>query len=219
MRVNPGVNRAYLDNTLREDGRLNRATGVSGLVAYRGDQFPEKFRGDVFVPESAGNVVAQFDIEDDGFALTAKQRVYEDEKWGQRDFLGSTDERFRPVDAMNGPDGALYIIDMYRGIIQDDHFLTEELREQIFQRGLDAPIGLGRIWRVRHSEGNSKAQSVPLADLSAPELVAALSHGNGWVRDTAQRLLLQSGTDVQESLQDLALGRIYDRRLACDLDT
>ena len=55
VRVNPGVNRAYLPNTLREDGRLNNATGVSGLVSYRGDQFPDRYRGDVFVPEVAGN--------------------------------------------------------------------------------------------------------------------------------------------------------------------
>ncbi|MEM7101471.1 MAG: hypothetical protein AAF541_24695 [Pseudomonadota bacterium] len=123
-RVNPGVNRAYLDGTLREDGRLHNATGASGIVVYRGNQFPERYRGDAFVPESAGNVVAQFALEEEGMNLTATQRLVEDEQWGQRDFLASTDERFRPVDAMNGPDGALYIIDMYRGIIQHDHFMT-----------------------------------------------------------------------------------------------
>ena len=73
VRVNPGVNRAYLPNTLREDGRLARATGVSGLVAYRGDQFPAQYHGDVFVPESAGNVVAQFAMADKGMAITATQ--------------------------------------------------------------------------------------------------------------------------------------------------
>ncbi len=107
VRVNPGVNRAYLENTLREDGRLNDTTGVSGLVAYRGDQFPAQYRGNVFVPESAGNVVAQFALREDGIALEATQQLYEDERWGERDFLGSADERFRPVDAMNCPDGAL----------------------------------------------------------------------------------------------------------------
>ncbi|MCP4829730.1 MAG: cytochrome c, class I, partial [Proteobacteria bacterium] len=149
VRVNPGVNRAYLPDTLRADGRLNQATGVSGLVAYLGDQFPRRYHGDVFVPEVAGNVVAQFEMREEGIALTAEQQLYADSRWGKRDFLGSTDERFRPVDAYNGPDGALYIIDMYRGIVQDDHFLTDELREQIFQRQLDAPIGMGRIWRIR----------------------------------------------------------------------
>jgi mono/diheme cytochrome c family protein/glucose/arabinose dehydrogenase len=204
VRVNPGVNRAYLEGTLREDGRLNRATGVSGLVVYRGDQFPERYRGQVFVPESAGNVVAQFALTEDGIAVTASQQLYSDDKWGQRDFLGSTDERFRPVDGMNGPDGALYIIDMYRGIIQDDHFLTDELREQIFQRKLDSPIGMGRIWRIRHSRGRSGYATPALTDATDKALVAALSHQNGWVRDTAQRLLLKRPGKVYEMLRQVA---------------
>ncbi len=210
VRVNPGVNRAYLDRTLREDGRLNNATGVSGLVAYRGDQFPAQFRGDVFVPESAGNVVAQFGLSDSGMVMRAEQRLYDDPQWGQRDFLGSTDERFRPVDAMNGPDGALYIIDMYRGIIQDDHFLTEELREQIFQRKLDEPIGNGRIWRVRHVDGAPRRSAPDLAAADDARLLAALSSDNGWERDTAQRLLLarkDAGADkVRAALVALATG-------------
>lgn len=205
VRVNPGVNRAYLDSTLREDGRLKTATGASGIVAYRGDQFPEEFSSDIFVPESAGNVVAQFAITEDGVALTATQRLYDDPDWGKRGFLGSTDERFRPVDAMNGPDGALYIIDMYRGIIQDDHFLTDELREQIFQRQLEEPLGLGRIWRVTHSEG-ADTPAVVLGDATDDELLAALSHDNGWVRDTAQRLLLGRDADVSDALAALATG-------------
>lgn len=205
VRVNPGVNRAYLKDTLRPDGRLYRATGASGLVIYRGDQFPEAYRGQAFVPESAGNVVAQFALREEGVGVAAEQQLYEDVQWGQRDFLGSTDERFRPVDAANGPDGALYIIDMYRGIIQDDHFLTEELREQIFQRGLDRPIGGGRIWRVRHSEGTPAAALPVLADRSTPELVALLASSNGWQRDTAQRLLLARAGEGVDALRSLAL--------------
>ncbi|MDX1734927.1 MAG: c-type cytochrome, partial [Halioglobus sp.] len=205
VRVNPGVNRAYLDNTLREDGRLFRTTGVSGLVAYRGNQFPAQYMGDVFVPESAGNVVAQFAMAQDGLALTATQRLYDDERWGKRDFLGSTDERFRPVDAKNGPDGALYIIDMYRGIIQDDHFLTDELRDQIFQRGLETPIGLGRIWRVRHTGGEA-TRAVSLGGASDERLIESLSHANGWVRDTAQRLLLARRANLKSQLTEVAVG-------------
>jgi glucose/arabinose dehydrogenase/mono/diheme cytochrome c family protein len=205
VRVNPGVNRAYLEGTLRKDGRLNRATGASGLVVYRGDQFPEQYRGHAFVPESAGNVVAQFALSETAVGVEAKQQTYADEQWGQRDFLGSTDERFRPVDAANGPDGSLYVIDMYRGIIQDDHFLTEELREQIFQRELDKPIGKGRIWRIRHAEGTQERNSIALAGADAPALVAALSHSNGWVRDTAQRLLMKFPGEEIAALESLVL--------------
>lgn len=206
VRVNPGVNRAYLDSTLRPDGRLKNATGASGLVAYRGDQFPEEYANDVFVPEAAGNVVAQFALTENGMELEASQRLYDDAQWGQRGFLGSTDERFRPVDAMNGPDGALYIIDMYRGIIQDDHFLTDELRDQIFQRQLETPLGMGRIWRVRHSEGKADGTPVVLAGATGSELVAALAHPNGWVRDTAQRLLLARAENLRQELEAVATG-------------
>lgn len=205
VRVNPGVNRAYLEGILRQDGRLLHATGVSGLVAYRGDQFPAAYQSDVFVPEVAGNVVAQFAIAEDGMALRASQRLYADEKWGQRDFLGSTDERFRPVDAMNGPDGALYIIDMYRGIVQDVVYMTDELREQVFQRGLDTPLGMGRIWRVRHTQGKAERAFPELAAASNAELIAALGNPNGWVRDTAQRLLLARDGDLTAALSDAAL--------------
>lgn len=208
VRVNPGVNRAYLDNTLRKDGRLRHATGASGLVAYRGDQFPEAYQSDVFVPEVAGNVVAQFAISEEGMALKAAQRLYDDDKWGQRDFLASTDERFRPVDAMNGPDGALYIIDMYRGIVQDVAYMTDELREQVFQRGLETPLGMGRIWRVRHAGGKAERDFPNLALASDAELVSALGNPNGWVRDTAQRLLLARDGDLTKALSEVALSAL-----------
>jgi len=206
VRVNPGVNRAYMEGTLREDGRLRYATGVSGLSVYRGDQFPPAFSGDVFVPESAANVVAHLALAEDGLEISAEKRLYPDPQWGERDFLGSTDERFRPVDALNGPDGSLYIIDMYRGIIQDDHFLTDELREQIFQRQLESPLGMGRIWRVRHSDGAPARRGVNLGDASDGELLAALGHANGWTRDTAQRLLLTRDGELAPELVALARG-------------
>ncbi|MFK8048117.1 MAG: family 16 glycoside hydrolase [Halioglobus sp.] len=206
VRVNPGVNRAYLPGTLREDGRLHKATGASGLVAYRGDQFPVGYRNDVFVPEVAGNVVAQISLAEEGMELIAEHQLYDDETWGKREFLGSTDERFRPVDAMNGPDGALYVIDMYRGIAQDQHFLTDELREQIFQRQLDKPLGHGRIWRVRHTSGSADRVGPTLAEASDTQLVTYLSHPNGWVRDTAQRMLLASNSQIESALVAVAKG-------------
>ncbi|MEM9255122.1 MAG: family 16 glycoside hydrolase [Pseudomonadota bacterium] len=206
VRVNPGVNRAYLPGTLREDGRLHRATGASGLTVYRGEQFPEPLYGNVFVAEPAGNVVGQFVLSENGLEITARQRLYPDEQWGEREFLGSTDERFRPVDVMNGPDGALYIVDMYRGIIQDDHFLTDELREQIFQRQLEAPPGMGRIWRIKPTQPVASSPPVQWADASDKALIEALQHDNGWVRDTAQRLLLDRETPLSGPLSAIALG-------------
>ncbi|MEM1111171.1 MAG: family 16 glycoside hydrolase [Pseudomonadota bacterium] len=204
VRVNPGVNRAYLPNTLRADGRLANTTGASGLAIYRGNQFLDGYRGDAFVPESAGNVVAHIRVSGDELGFSIEQQLYADEQWQQRDFLGSTDERFRPVDAANGPDGALYVIDMYRGIVQDVEYMTDELREQVFQRGLDGPMGMGRIWRVRQAAGQEQTFVYP-GGKSPAELVALLQHDNGWVRDTAQRLLLKHKGEQTEALRALAL--------------
>jgi len=214
IRVNPGINRGYVNGMLREDGRLAVTTSVSGLVVYRGDQFPATFRGDVFVPEPAGNVVALVDlapgpVEDGIPTLVAEHRRYGDPDWVEREFLASTDERFRPVDAKVGPDGALYVIDMYRGILQHVRYVTTYLREYILEHGLDRPLGMGRIYRVVW-EGDAEDPATVRRDTprlaTAADRIAALSHPNGWQRDTAQRLL------VEDELDDAGHGAL--RKLA-----
>jgi mono/diheme cytochrome c family protein len=199
VRVNPGINRAYVDGRLRKDGRLKRPTAVSGLTAYRGDQFPEAYNHDVFIPEPSANAVVQVRLSEQGIDLTSKHMVYPDKQWGQREFLASTDERFRPVDAKVGPDGALYVIDMYRGILQDIVFLTEELREQIFARALDKPIGRGRIWRIVKENQAIRRLPPQLTSADTQTLIRTLSHANGWSRDTAQRLLLAKRGDIDNN--------------------
>lgn len=214
IRVNPGINRGYVGSMLRGDGRLAVTTSVSGLTVYRGDQFPATFRGDVFVPEPAGNVVAHFDLApgpmENGIpTLIAEHRRYEDPDWVEREFLASTDERFRPVDAKTGPDGALYVIDMYRGILQHVRYVTTYLREYILEHGLDRPIGMGRIYRIVW-EGDAddpfpvRRDPHPLD--TASDRIAALSHPNGWHRDTAQRLLVENELDDpgRDALRELA---------------
>ena len=57
------------------------------------------------------------------------------------EFLASTDERFRPVYLSNAPDGTLYIVDMYRGVIQQRADITEYLRDHIIKRKLEQPTG------------------------------------------------------------------------------
>ncbi len=208
IRVNPGINRGYVNGMLREDGRLAVTTSVSGLTVYRGDQFPATWRGDVFVPEPAGNVVAHFDlapgpVQNGVPTLVAEHRLYGDPDWVEREFLASTDERFRPVDAKVGPDGALYVIDMYRGILQHVRYVTTYLREYILQHGLDRPIGMGRIYRVVWEGGGEEPAPIrrnPPRLSTASERIAALSHSNGWRRDAAQRLLVEG--DLDEASRD-----------------
>jgi mono/diheme cytochrome c family protein len=91
----------------------------------------------------------------------------------------------------NGPDGALYVVDMYRGMLQHPGFLTHYLMANIKARQLETPVNQGRIWRiVRDDHAAPKATKLPA---EAAARVKLLTHPSGWVRDTAQRLLVEAG--------------------------
>jgi len=182
-RITPGVNRGY--QTLNDAFKITSMTAASGPVVYRGSLFPAEFRGDAFVPEPSGNLIKRIKLTEKDGALTGAN-AYEG-----TEFMTATDERFRPVNLFNGPDGALYVVDFYRGIIQHRIYITSFLRKQIDERGLAQGIGFGRIWRIV-PEGTPPAKfNVGLAKASPLELVEKLSDPNGWVRDTAQRLLVE----------------------------
>ena len=189
-RITPGVNRGYMEATLDDNGFLATPTAASAMVMYRGDQFPSEFVGNIFIPEPAGNLVKRTvtQTNDDGFHVI--ESAYKD-----GEFFTSTDERSRIVNAYNAPDGSLYLVDFYRGIIQHSVYMTSYLRAQVEERGLDIPDGLGRIWRVSHSAGESSAEKPGMTEESSVELVAHLSHPNGWWRDTAQRIIVERGGD------------------------
>ena len=215
IRLNTGVVAGHTQGMLRDDGRLARTTAATAPTIYRGDRYPAEYYGNAFVPEPAGNVVGRFTLREKGTGLEAAHQLTPDPDWGRREFLASTDERFRPVHAATGPDGCLYIVDFYRGILEYKLFMNRYLREQIVERGLDQPAGLGRIYRIVHD--SAKPGDVrDLSNADAAELAAALSHPNGWRRDTAQRLLVErGGSDAAKSLTRLAtkganpLGRLH----------
>lgn len=175
----PGVNRGYDAKTLSADGRLTRPTGTCGALIYRGDAFPVAYRGNAFVPEPAANLVKRFTMSETDGLVKATNTAKGSE------FLTSTDERFRPVNACNGPDGALYLVDMYRGIIQHQSFLTHYLIANIQARKLEQPFNMGRIWRIVPEGSSAKPVKVT-------KDAKLLTHANGWVRDTAQRLIVES---------------------------
>jgi putative membrane-bound dehydrogenase-like protein len=209
IRVNPGVNRGYQGGTLRPDGRLKNTTATCGPGVYRGDQFPLEFVGDLFIPEPSGNVVAHFHVEETDGNLKTIHRTYDDPQWKQREFLASTDERFRPVSAHTGPDGALYIVDLYRGILQHRVYVTTFLRKQILERGLDQHVHLGRIYRiVAETPRESWMKTRPrLSKATDEELIKTLAHPNGWRRDTAQRLLVERNDPADHAaLRKVATG-------------
>ncbi len=184
IRPTPAVNRGYIPGTLDPNGKLLEFTAACSPLVYRGAALPTEFRGNVFVCEPAGNLIKRNGIEEKELSLTAR-----DPHPGQ-EFLASTDERFRPVHLATGPDGALYVADMYRGLIQHSAYVTPYLREQTLARKLDQPVHRGRIWRIVPK--NWKPGKIPkLSKASSDELIRELSNPDGWHRDLAQRLLVE----------------------------
>lgn len=199
IRPNLAVNRGYIPGTLDEEGRLLEFTAACSPHFYRGTALSSAFNGNVFVCEPSGNLIKRNVVEEKGLLLSAY-----DPNPG-REFLASTDERFRPVHLATGPDGALYVTDMYRGLVQHGAYVTPYLREQTLTRKLVHPINRGRIWRIV-PENWEQSQPDKLSSASSEELLSYLSHANGWYRDIAQRLLVERNDQrILLSLIDLAL--------------
>jgi mono/diheme cytochrome c family protein/glucose/arabinose dehydrogenase len=199
-RVNYGVNRGYKDGQLRPDGTLRTVTAACGPTVYRGDLLPEEYRGNVFVCEPSGNVVMRKTITWDGLTPTAKN------PHGQGEFLTSTDERFRPVSLYTGPDGALWVVDIYHGMLQHKTYVTPYLAGQVRERKLDQDNRRGRIYRiVSETRSGTGGPPVKLSTASAATLVQTLAHPNGWHRDTAQRLLVEKNDSAATPLLEIVV--------------
>ena len=189
IRVTPAVTLGALE--LRDDGRLRTYTIVSGTCFYDGDQFPQDMHGNVFVPDSAGHLVGTLKLT--GGITPKATRFFPPEQ----ELISSTDERFRPVNARVGPDGALYLADMYHGIIEHVIFIVPWLTKQIAERKLHEGNDHGRIWRIVSERGvEGGERRVGMEKWSMGKLVEALGHPNGWQRNTAQRLLVERGEDI-----------------------
>ena len=171
----------------RPDGTVNHFTATTGGDIYRGDRLPADLRGDLLVGEPVGRLVRRAKVEvKDGF--TVLSNPYQDAK---SEFLRSTDPLFRPLNITNAPDGTLYIVDMYRGIIQEGNWVRpgSYLRKVVEQYQFDKVAGHGRIWRLVHDSAKPGPQPRMSGETPA-QLVAHLGHANGWWRDTAQKLLI-----------------------------
>jgi mono/diheme cytochrome c family protein/glucose/arabinose dehydrogenase len=184
IRANPAVNRGYIPGTLDEKGRLLEFTAACSPLYYRSTTFSKEYYGNVFVCEPSGNLVKRNVVRENGFLLSAF------DPHPGTEFVASTDERFRPVHLATGPDGTLYIADMYRGLVQHGAYVTPYLREQTLSRKLVQPVHYGRIWRVV-PENWKPSPIKKLSSTSSAELVGYLSNENGWYRDIAQRLLIE----------------------------
>lgn len=201
VRDTRGVNRGYRDPFFRPDGSSIVIQGTSGPTIYRGDAYPRDLRGNAFIADSPTNLVHRMVIVDDGTGRLKAENGY-----AQGEFLASSDERFRPVTTYDGPDGNLYVVDMYRGVVQAGGLWSGYLTEYIKSHEMELPVGRGRIWRVVHGSAGARRPAPPALSKATPEqLVRTLSNPKGWWRDTAQQLLVQRGaTAVAPALMTLA---------------
>ncbi len=162
-------------------------TSASGLGIYRGDAFPDGYRGNEFVGDVGSNLVHRKIITRANDRVAFRAERPRDEQTVE--FLTSTDNWFRPVMCTNGPGGALYIVDMYRETIEHPWSIPENIKKHLdLNNGFDK----GRIWRVV-PDGFRYPENVSLAMASPAQLVQALESLNAWRRETASQRLLASG--------------------------
>lgn len=160
-------------------------TSACGNLIYRGDDLPEPYRQDnYFFCENAQNLIHRCLLRRDGAGFKV-ERARNDKK----EFLATEEIWFRPVNLAQGPDGAIYIVDMYREIIEDYSAIPRFLQQQ-YVESLIAGHDRGRIWRLK-AEGGRPWRPVDMTKESTEKLVERLKDSNAWWRDTAQRLLVE----------------------------
>lgn len=177
------VNRGYNKGVLDSLGMLNKFTSACGPVVYRGDQFPVDFQGNAFVCAPEVNLIKRYLISEENGKLTGKQAYTGSE------FLISKEETFRPVNLYNSLDGAMYIVDLRKGIIQHRAYMSNYLRELILERGLDKVTGIGRIYKITATP-QSNSDTPDFSQYTAADFVKLLQHPSGQLRSFAQKQLI-----------------------------
>lgn len=168
-------------------GRAHRAveyfSAATSLLVYRGNAFPPAYRGNVFVADAQANLIHRVILRGNGPEFIAERPADE----SGTEFLATTNAWVRPLQLADGPDGALYILDLHREFLDPPAALPDSARTAAAQRqGNDR----GRIYRV--VPASFKPPPAPrLAEATIHELVTNLAHLNGWHRDTAARLLYE----------------------------
>jgi glucose/arabinose dehydrogenase/mono/diheme cytochrome c family protein len=194
---------------LKPDSTLNHFTASCGQTVYRGDRLPATMHGDLFICEPVGRLIRRAKV------LNKNGKRVVRNAYDKAEFLASTDMNFRPVNTATGPDGCLYIADMYHGIIQEGNWTGPKsyLRPQIQRLGLDKNIGRGRIYRVVHESIPRDKNKPGLLNASSGDLVKYLSHPNGWWRDNAQKLfIIRNDQTVVPALKKIALDEQPDEK-------
>jgi len=161
---------------------LNHVTSACGLGVYRDTLLGAGFSQNLFTCEPVHNMVRRLVLAPSGVTFTAARATDEQES----EFLAGTDNWFRPVQALTGPDGALWVVDMYRFVIEHPRWIPpDRLKTLDVRAGSDR----GRIYRI-YPQGAKLRPLNDLTKLTTPQVVAALNTENGTARDLAHRELL-----------------------------
>ena len=172
--------------TFKLSGPTGRATAACGLGVYRDDLLGLDYQGNLFTCEPVNLVVHRLKLNADGYTFSGVRADNEREK----EFVASTDTWFRPVQAKTGPDGGLWIVDMYRYVIEHPRWIPPEQLKLVDPR---AGHDRGRIYRI--GPADRKLREWPRLDrFSTEQLVQSLDSPNGWQRDMAGQLLAWRGS-------------------------
>jgi len=183
--------------TFKLSGPPGLVTAACGLGVYRDELLGEQFAGNAFTCEPVSQVVHRLVLTPRGATFSGRRPADE----ADREFLASSDHWFRPVQARTGPDGALWIVDMYRYVIEHPIWIPPEVVAKLDVRAGDT---MGRIYRV-YPKDRRPRPIARLDKLDRAGLVGALDSPNGPQRDLVQRMLVDSGDrTAAELLERLA---------------
>lgn len=186
--------------------RANRFTSACSAMIYRDSLLGEEFAGDAFVCEPVHNLISRRIVSETDGVFTARRSANEKSS----EFLASSDSWFRPVMIRTGPDGALWVADMYRFVIEHPEWIPPEWQAKL---NLQAGNRMGRIYRIVRDENTAccgvadeeTKTTAAMSDLEQSQrqwflkswnkigpvdLIDRLSSGNGWWRDAVQRILV-----------------------------
>ncbi len=180
----PGWRELYDKYGLAESAAEGYFTSCCSPLIYQDNTFPAEFYGNLFVCEPAQCLVHRSIVEQHGTALRVRRAETEQDK----EFLASVDSWFRPVSLAHAPDGSLYIVDMYREIIEDYSAVPRYMQQRY---GLNNGADMGRIWRVSPLNTQPLAE-VKQVDLTTSNLREELVSPHYWHRQTADRLIWET---------------------------
>jgi putative membrane-bound dehydrogenase-like protein len=217
--ADPNPNRLFPINQQAQrfalSGPAGNVTAACGLCIYRDNLLGEEFRGNAFVCEPVNLVVHRLKLTPKGSTFEGHRP--DDEK--DREFLASTDNWFRPVQATTGPDGCLWIVDMYRHVIEHPRWIPPQDAAKL---DLRAGAGMGRIYRVRPKEKEPRSWHRFDRSQDADQFLRGMAWVNGWTRDIATQMVLWGDGRIDDkTLENVSLWKDYagvdvdDLRLHC----